>query len=250
MKQLSRIQKLLSILPISIILWEVAALVVRSSSYPHSWSVGRDFLILIASELFWRDLGITLWLSICGFAIGVVLALTLGFVIGLNRQVELASRGVLNFVRVIPSVVLLPLLIASIGSSAKTAVILAAFVVNFTFITYVVRGIADTDYRLIEASRLMHLSRKNQIVFLYIPSTISLLGTGMRLCASRAFGTIVAAGIVAGTPGLGARLYLAQANADIDRVFSYVFVMGITGVLIYNFFTEIERRLFKWKVAL
>jgi nitrate/nitrite transport system permease protein len=113
----------------------------------------------------------------------------------------------------------------------------------------VIRGIADTDQQLIESSRLMRLSSIFQIIFLYLPSTLLLLGTGMRLSASRAFGTAVTAGIVAGTPGLGARLYMAQANSEVSKVFAYVFAMGVTGVLIYSLFTSLENRLFKWKVS-
>lgn len=242
-------QKAFAIAGFSFSLWELAALVVSSNSFPHSWSVLADFSTLVTETIFWKDLSLTLWIALLGFLVGTVAALTIGISIGLSREAELASRGTLNFVRVIPSVVLLPLLIASIGSSARTAVILSAFVVTFTFVTYVVRGIADTEKQLIEASKLMQLPRKAQVFYLYLPSTVSLLGTGMRLCASRAFGTVVAAGIVAGTPGLGSRLYLAQANADTNRVFSYVFVMGITGVLIYSSFTAVEKRLFKWKVS-
>ncbi|CAB4534902.1 unannotated protein [freshwater metagenome] len=249
MKQLSKTQRLVAIAVLSFLLWELAALVVRSNSFPHSWSVLGNFASLITEVSFWKDLTLTLWISLLGFLIGTASALAIGICIGLSRDAELASRATLNFVRVIPSVVMLPLLIASIGSSARTAVILSAFVVTFTFVTYVVRGIADTEKQLIEASKLMQLPRMVQVLFLYLPSTVSLLGTGMRLCASRAFGTVVAAGIVAGTPGLGSRLYLAQANADTNRVFSYVFVMGITGVLIYSSFTIVEKRLFKWKVS-
>lgn len=248
MNRLSSSGKNLAIAAISFILWEAAALIVRSAGFPHSWNVLSDLATLLKASSFWSDFVVTLWITFIGFTIGTVLALLAGLIMGLNKNIEISSRGTLNFMRVIPSVVLLPLLIASIGSSLRTAVILTAYVVAFTFVTYVIRGIADTDKQLIESSNLMKLPKSTKVFLLYLPSTVLLLGTGMRLCASRAFGTVVTAGIVAGTPGLGAQLLMAQTNYEINRVFAYVFVMGITGVSIYSVFTRIEKSLFKWKV--
>jgi ABC-type nitrate/sulfonate/bicarbonate transport system permease component len=233
---------------LAFLLWELAALIVRGAGFPHFWSVAGEIYRLTTTKAFWVDFTATIWISSLGLVIGSLIALILGFAMGLNRNVEISSRGTLNFIRVVPSVVLLPLLIASIGASPRTAVILSAFVVAFTFIPYVIRGVADTDKQLVESASLIRLPRFAQFFYLYLPSTVSFLGTGIRLSASRAFGTVVVAGIVAGTPGLGARLYLAQANSDINRVFAYVFIMGITGVLIYALFSQIESRLVKWKV--
>lgn len=248
MKKLSKLSKTSAIAVVSFALWESAALVVRGAGFPHSWDVAMEFTRLSTVISFWSDLASTLWITFLGFSIGTALALSIGIVVGLNKNLEISSRGTLNFLRVIPSVVLLPLLIASIGASLRTAVILVAYVVAATFVTYVIRGMADTDLQLIESSNLMRLPRSTKIVLLYLPSTVALLGTGMRLCASRAFGTVVTAGIVAGTPGLGARLHMAQTNSEIEQVFAYVIVMGLTGVVIYNVFTLIEKRLVKWRV--
>ncbi len=249
MNLVSKLSKYLAIGLLSFLIWEAAALVVRGAGFPHSWNVAEEITSLVKTSSFWADFAATIWISTSGFLLGILVALLLGLLIGLNKNIEISARGTLNFIRVIPSVVLLPLLIASIGSSARTAVILSAFVVASTFITYVIRGIADTEKQLIDTSRLIRLPQYAQIFFLYLPSTISLLGTGMRLSASRAFGTAVTAGIVAGTPGLGARLYMAQANSDVNRVFAYVFAMGFTGVVIYSLFTRLENRLFKWKIS-
>jgi ABC-type nitrate/sulfonate/bicarbonate transport system permease component len=76
---------------------------------------------------------------------------------------------------------------------------------------------------------------------------LSILGTGMRLSASRSFGTVVAVGIVTGAPGLGSALGFANSGANYPRIFSYVIVMGIVGVLIYSSFTSLENRFLNWR---
>ena len=87
----------------------------------------------------------------------------------------------------------------------------------------------------------------NQLRYLYLPSIFSILGTAMRLSSSRAFATVVAAGILTGTPGLGSSLGLASSSANNLRVFSYVIIMGLVGIVIYSLFTLIENRFSHWQ---
>jgi ABC-type nitrate/sulfonate/bicarbonate transport system permease component len=144
---------------------------------------------------------------------------------------------------------MLPLLIASIGSSSRTAVILASIVVTFKLVTFVIRGIQQTDPRLIDLAKIMNLPVRDQVGLMYLPSAVAIAGTGLRLSASRAFGTIIAAGLVAGTPGLGLDLLMAESAANYPRMFSYVIVMGFAGSAIYSIFTKLERKLVHWRVA-
>ena len=236
-------------LVITFALWEIASIAAGSKYFPHSWVVLPDFLTLITTVNFWKDLVITLWLSLVSFILGAVIATIIGITVALKHSGEISTRGVLNFLRSIPSVVFLPLLIASIGSSARTAIILSAFVVTFKLVTYIIRGIRQTEAGLLDSAEIMGLPLDKKIFLMYLPSTISIAGTGLRLSASRAFGTIIAAGIVAGTPGLGSALLMAEANANYPRVFSYVVVMGITGAAIYAGFTALERKLVVWRVS-
>jgi len=232
---------------ISFILWEAASFLAGAAYFPHIWVVLADLAQLVISVAFWNSLILTLLLTSIAFVVGVVCASAIAIMVALNRSGELATRGVLNFVRSIPSVVFLPLLVASVGSSAKTAVLLAAFVVTFKLVTYIIRGIGETDPRLLDVAKVMNLSFFTKIWLVYLPSTIALASTGLRLSASRAFGTVVATGIIAGTPGLGLGLLTAETNANNPRLFTYVLVMGVVGVWIYRLFTTIENQLFRWR---
>ena len=127
--------------------------------------------------------------------------------------------------------------------------ILGAFVVTFKLVTYIIRGIGQTEIELIDIANIMSLPLSTRIFLMYLPSTVSIAGTGLRLSASRAFGTVIAAGIVAGTPGLGSALLMAEANANYPRIFSYVLIMGFAGTAIYSCFTALERKLVTWRVA-
>jgi len=247
MRPLLYVKKWVAITVISFVLWELASAIANVRNFPHSWVVLGDLALLLLSIAFWKSIGVTLGISFAGFIAGTILALFFGISISLWKSGEVVTNGSINFLRSIPSVVFLPLLIASIGASVKTSIILTIFVVTFISVTFVVRGINDTDPKLIETAQALGLSTANRIRFMYLPSTLSILGTGMRLSASRAFGTVVAAGLITGSPGLGSALGFANSSSNYPRVFSYVIVMGVVGVLIYSCFTLIENKFFHWR---
>jgi len=234
----------------SLILWELAAIKVNSKSFPHLKPVFSDLMNLIQTFDFWRSLTLTLWLALIGFLIGVVISLFIGIFISLNEKINLSLDSSINFLRAIPSVVFLPLLVASIGSSMKTSIILTSLVVSLKMIIYIVRGIEETEISIIEISKVFMLPLRSKLSAIYLPSVISIAGTGLRLSASRAFGTVIACGIVIGAPGLGQGLLMAESNAQYERVFSYVIILGLLGTSIYSLFNFLENRLFKWRVSI
>ena len=233
---------------VSILLWEVCALIVRSESFPHLNMVIRDLWSLLRSFSFWKDLNITLGTTLFSVVIGTILAVILGAAIATSSIGDVSTRRVFNFIRAIPSVVVLPLLVSSIGSSLLTALYLSTYIVTFLLLTFVIRGITDIEPGLIESSYVSQIPFLRKITLVYLPALVSVLGTGLRLGASRAFGTVIASGIIAGTPGLGLALLTAQSSANYPRVFSYVFVMGIVGTIIYSSFSRLEKILIKWRV--
>ena len=249
MQQLGRTQNRLAIIVISFLLWEVACAIAGVENFPHSWIVLSDLIPLTFTLNFWKSLVITLTISLFGFLVGTFTAVVIGASITIWNSGEKITRSSINFFRSIPSVVFLPLLIASIGASIRTSAILTTLVVTLMSITYVIRGVQDTDPLLDESTRLVGLKSVDRIRFLFLPSMISTLGSGMRLSASRAFGTVIAAGIITGSPGLGSAMGAAVSSSNYPRVFSYVIVMGIVGTVIYSGFTFLENKFFRWRVT-
>jgi len=231
-----------------IIIWESAAGVVNSRSFPHIGGVLFDLVELLKTFEFWKSLVVTFNLTLIGFAIGAGFAFALGLATALNKKLDLLFSSSITFLRSVPSVVFLPLLIASIGASSRTAIILTALVVSLKLVIFVSRGVLETEKEHIEFAKLYHLSFFATICNIYIPSLFSVVSTGFRLSASRAFGTVIASGIIIGTPGLGRDLLFAESNAEYERVFSYVIVLGIVGTSIYSTFNIIESKFIHWRV--
>jgi ABC-type nitrate/sulfonate/bicarbonate transport system permease component len=249
MQQMRQSHKWVAIAATGFILWELACVIANVDSFPHSWEIARDFIPLVFTFFFWESVSVTVLISFLGFVFGTSLALLLGISVVLWSSGEKATRGTINFFRAIPSVVFLPLLISTIGASVKTSVILTTLVVTLMTINYVIRGVQGVDPLLKESARYSRLNGLDRILILYLPSMISTLGSAMRLAGARAFGTVVAAGIIVGGPGLGSAMGAAASSANFSRLFSYAITMGIIGVLNYSGFTYLENKFFRWRTT-
>ena len=202
----------------------------------------EDSLNLITESKFWIDVINTINIFFIGFTSGVILSFLLGGFIAMSWKFELLTQDIINFVRSIPAIVLLPLLVASMGNNLKTTLILITFVVTFKLIVFVINGFRETHHNLIDAGKIFRLSTAEKIINIYFPSAAYMMGTGLRLTSVIAFGTVIASGLTAGTPGLGSALHLAESSANYPRIYSYVLLLGVIGLLINRVFERLQLR--------
>jgi len=236
----SKIQHQIFVILTSVVIWQTTSYISKSAYFPDARLISNDLALLVRDFNFWKSLFSTLGISLLGLFWGLVVAIFLSFFIFFNEKIEWATRGYLNMLRALPAIAILPILIASAGSSVFTTVLLTTFVVSLKIIFYIGKGVGNVQTSLTQEVRILKIPLISQVTKVYVPSALSLLGTGLLLSADLAFGTVVLSGVLAGTPGLGSALLQAESTGHIVRVFSYVFVMGIIGNLIYVFMSRVE----------
>lgn len=219
---------------------------VGSSRFPSISRVVNRLYEFVGELRFWEQLGATLGLAIGGLALGVIAALLVGVPLGVNRFVDQSSRGTVNFLRSLPAVVILPLLVAGAGASVFTALAVTTIVVALKLVVFVNRGVQDIDPVRTELGQVLQLGRTKTLQVILLPAMLIFLATGVRLSVQRAYGAVVVSGLVIGTPGLGAMLRLAQINADSAGVFALALVMALVGLGLFYSFTSIEQRISPW----
>lgn len=231
---------------IGLVLWVVLGELFGSSSFPHPFAVLGRFPVYLTDLEFWSQTVTTLILTVAGLGLGAALALIFGVALARSKFVELSSLGTVYFLRSIPAIVLLPLFVASLGASSVVTILLTALVVFLKLVVFVNQGVRDIDPVRFELTKLMRLRRRDALTLVVLPSILVLLGTGIRLSAQRAYGAVIAAGLLIGTPGLGSSLRLAQINNDVEGVFALALTVALVGVGIFYALLLVERRVAPW----
>lgn len=182
-----------------------------------------------------------------GFALGTLLAIPVGFLMGWYTVARGLMEPYVQFFRTIPPLAMIPLAIVflGIGEVPKVFVItLAAFLVS-VISTY--QGVVNVDKVLINAARVLGASDAQVFRRVVIPASSPFILVGMRTGLGAAWSTLVAAELIAAQEGLGHRMQQAQVYYDLETIFVALITIGLTGLVMDRILLRLEARLTAWQ---
>jgi ABC-type nitrate/sulfonate/bicarbonate transport system permease component len=202
----------------------------------------------LASTSFWSDLGATLEAWGLGLVVASSLAVPLGILVGSRRLLYRALRAPIEFLRPIPSVALIPLVILALGSGLRGKVFLVAFASFWPVFVQTLYGVQDVDPLARDTARAFGIGGIHRFLGVTLPGSAPYVATGLRLASSTALVVAVAAELLIGGDGLGRSIALAEQSGAADLTYGRVAAAGLVGWALNSVFVEAERRLLPWRV--
>jgi ABC-type nitrate/sulfonate/bicarbonate transport system permease component len=217
------------------------------SSFPPTSEVATTLVRLLGTAEPWQALWRTLDAWVRAIGVAVLIGVPLGLAMGASRVGALLCRFTVEFLRPIPSVTLIPVLVLVYGTNTSLTVALGAFAAAFPLLFQAMYGIADVDPVAMDMSRAYGLGRFDRARFVVVPSCAPYLATGLRISASVALILVVTGEYVVGVPGLGQKVLVAQSGGAYDRAYAWVFLTGVLGLLVNLAFRALEARYLRWQ---
>jgi ABC-type nitrate/sulfonate/bicarbonate transport system permease component len=195
---------------------------------------------------FWEAVGNTLQGWALGLGIAAALAIPIGIVIGSSSLLYRAFRGVIEFLRPIPSVALIPLAILIYGTGLQSKVFLAAFASFWQLLVATLYGVQDVDPVATDTARSFGFSRAQRLFRVTLPSAVPYIATGLRIASAVSLILTVTAELVIGSAGLGRSINIARSGGNVELMYALIITTGILGVLLNGIFARAERRVLRW----
>jgi ABC-type nitrate/sulfonate/bicarbonate transport system permease component len=219
---------------------------ISSRYFPPPTEMFAALLDQARTERFWAAVGHTLEGWALGLAIAAAIAIPAGIVIGSSRLLYRSLRAVIEFLRPIPSVALVPLAVLIYGSGLESKVFLAAFASTWPLLMQTLYGVQDVDPVATDTARSFGFSRAQRMLHVTLPSAVPYIATGVRISAAVALILAVTAELVIGSPGLGREINIARQSEVVDVVYALIVATGLLGWLVNALFTRAERRVLHW----
>jgi ABC-type nitrate/sulfonate/bicarbonate transport system permease component len=181
-----------------------------------------------------------------GFAIAVVVAISVGLLLGLSRRARIAATPIVEFLRAIPPPALLPFAILVIGVGASMKVFIIAFVCVWPILLNTVDGVRGIDPTLDDTTRVYGIPSRDRIWRVMLPAATPQIFAGMRTSLSLALILMVISEMVASTNGIGYFVLQSQRTFAIPEMWSGILLLGILGYVLNGGFMLIERHLLRW----
>jgi taurine transport system permease protein len=222
------------------------AFVQSNSNHPIAPGVPR----LVRGEenyYLWEHLIASLQRIAVGVGWAIVFGPILGFVMASFRPVSTLIEPYLNFLRALPPLGYIGILIVwfGIGDTSKMWLLFLAAFPPITMATISgVRGVRDER---INAALSLGASRLQTLTHVVLPSTLPEVISGIRIAVGFAWTTVVAAELNNGIPGIGGLAYLSGTELKTPLTIACIIVIGIAAILLDLAIKSLEKVLVPWR---
>jgi ABC-type nitrate/sulfonate/bicarbonate transport system permease component len=232
----------------SLALWELISRTNTISQHdlPAMSTSFRALGNLVVTGSFWHAFLQTLRGWALGLGIATLLAVPIGIVLGSFELVGRAFRIPIEFLRPIPSAVLIPVLFLTLGTNIKSEIFLATFGAFWPLLVQTMYGVRDVDPIALDTGRSFGLSSVELLWRITLPSAVPYIATGIRIASTVSLILAFTAELFMGIPGLGQKVNVASAFGQTDQIFAYAIAVGFLGLAIHLSFSALERRALRW----
>jgi sulfonate transport system permease protein len=231
-----------------LVLWQVVTVleVFHSSQLPGPLEVLRAGWELQTTNQLIGHLSASIARVLQGFAVGSLLAIGLGLLVGLSRTAEEMLAPTIQALRAIPSLAWVPLLVLWMGVDEGPKITLVAIGAFFPVYTNLHAGIRQIDRKLVEVGYAYGLRGLDLVRNVMLPASLPSLLTGLRIGMAQGWLFLVAAELIAASRGLGFLLIDSQNTGRADIIVLSIILLALLGKLMDWLLQLIEHRLLRW----
>jgi len=235
---------------LTIILWELLLRLgmVSSLLLPYPKEVAIELKGFATSNMFWLDLFNTIlsWLS--GLFIGVLIGVSIGLLLAINKKIWLVFEPLVEFFRSLPSIVLVPLISLFLGVGLESKITCVIVVVAVTIISTTGIAMRSINVTYLKLQHSWKLSLKNRLLYIYLPEISSHLVVAIKAAIPLALIVAVASDMLIATDhGIGKIITDSLAVFNIAKMYAAIIVVGILGYASANISSQIEKTVIHWK---
>lgn len=195
----------------------------------------------------WENVFWSLIRVVVGFALGCLFGIPLGFAMGLNSWLRGWFDPIVEFMRPVPPLALIPLIIIwfGIGEQGKISLL---FLAALWIMTIGARaGVSGVNISKVHAAYSLGATKRQLLMKVILPNSLPEIFTGARVAMGVCWGTVVAAELVAAEKGAGKMIIAASKFQLTDIVIIGIIIIGVIGYGIDVLMRMAEDKLVPWK---
>jgi ABC-type nitrate/sulfonate/bicarbonate transport system permease component len=214
---------------------------------PGPWVVIGKVVELAVRGQLWAHLGATLERVAIGFSTGAVLALALGIVAGHVRVVRNVVEPIVEMLRPIPPLAVLPLFIVWIGIGETSKVGFITYATFFPMFLTTVHAVHRIDPLLLRAAQSLGAGRLQLFHRVILPAALPEILVGIRLGVALSFFVIVISEFIGAEHGLGYLINDGRNFFLVPQMLGAAIVLGLLGYAGNALVRRLERRVLRWQ---
>ncbi len=235
-----------ALLVLVVLLWQLicSAFEVSEFIFPSPSRIAAQ-IIEFHSEILrhaWR----TLWVTLLGFGIAIVVGVLLGFLIGSSRLAYSAIYPLMTAFNALPKAAFIPILVVWFGIGVGPAVLTAFLISFFPIMVNIATGLATLEPELEDVLRVLGAKRWDVLVKVGLPRSMPYFYGSLKVAITLAFVGTTVSEMTASNEGIGYLLISAGSSMQMGLAFGGLVVVGAMAMVMYELFSIVEKRTTGW----
>lgn len=229
--------------------WEIAGRTgaINTLVMPLPSTLVAAFVQDLADGSLWANIAASLQRVLIGFALSVLVGITLGVFLGWWRGLRETVLPVIEVIRPIPPIAWVPIAILWFGIGGGPAYFIVFIGSVFPVFLNTYSGVRGIDRNRINAALSLGASRAMLFRRVLLPAALPMIMTGMRVSLALGLILVVVAEMLAGSGGVGFLILDMQRSFDIVAMFAWLLVLAVLGLALSLAFDVIETRALPWR---
>jgi len=192
---------------------------------------------------------VSLSVALTGLISAIVVGVPLGLLMAWYKLIDRFVRPLFEIIRPIPPIAWIPLTIiwVGIGLGAKAMIIFFSAFVPCVINSYT--GIKGTNQTLINVAKTFGAADFVSFLKVGVPSALPMVFAGIRIALGNAWGTLVAAELLAANAGLGYMISMGRQFGRPDLIILGMITIGVLGFALNYVFIKIENIAVRWRTV-
>jgi NitT/TauT family transport system permease protein len=231
-------------------IWTVAVTIggVRQSILPAPWKVVAALPELLIENHLLSHAFRSIWLNLLGYTEAIVIAIPVGYVMGLFTPIRSAFGGYVGASRYLPLSAVIGLFILWYGISTSMKVNFLALGILVYLLPVVIQRIDGVPQVYLDTLKTRGANRWQRIRYVFIPAAMSAISDDIRVLVAIGWTYIIMAEVInMQEGGLGALCNIAQRQSRTDKLFALILVIMLIGFIQDLIMVWIDRMAYKHK---
>jgi nitrate/nitrite transport system permease protein len=223
---------------------------VKSTGFPQPSEVGKAMLGHLSDPFYDKgpnDKGIgiqlahSLWRVALGFSLAVLVALPLGFLIGMSPLMRKAFDPFVQVLKPISPLAWMPLALYTLKDSDVSGIFVIFICSVWPMLINTAFGVAAVKRDWLNVASTLEVTPLRKAFLVILPAAAPTIVTGMRISMSIAWLVIVAAEMLVGGTGVGYFVWNEWNNLSLVNVIFAILVIGVVGMLLDLAFAQLQK---------
>lgn len=222
----------------------------RSSLFPSPAQIGVELWATISDPFYVAgsndmgygiQMGYSLLRVAIGFSLAAIVAIPLGFLIGMSPLFYRALDPFMQILKPISPLAWMPIALFTIGDAQLSSIFVIFICSLWPMLTNTAFGVANVRNDWVNVARTHELGTLRTALTVILPAAAPTIITGMRISIGIAWLVIVAAEMLVGGTGIGYVVWNEWNGLRIDRMIVAILFIGVVGMLLDLMFARLQR---------